>query len=454
MSADTIKTADDARNLVEKLGLDYVKVGVFDMDNVLRGKYISKEKFLSALDSGFGFCDVVLGWDSNDTLYDNVQFTGWHSAFPDAPVRVLPQTARHLPLENGLFFLGDFVPPADAISPRAVLERVIERFDAAGLVPYSAFEYEFFVFNETPESCREKGYRNLKPFTPGNFGYSVIRNSVHAELYKDFMDMFAKMNIPIEGLHTETGPGVLEAAITVSDSMLSADNASLFRTFSKVFFQTRGLMATFMAKWSLQHAGQGGHMHMSLKSKNGTPLFYDESKPHNVSDLMRSFIAGQEKYMPEMLAMVSPTVNSFTRLIPGFWAPTSASWGIDNRTTALRVIGGSPKSQRVEYRVAASDANPYLALAAALGSGLLGIEEKLSGREHVQGNAYATQQPDEYQLPRTLWEAAQNLRRSQAARTLFGDAFVDHYAASREWEEREFRRHITDWELSRYFEII
>ena len=158
--------------------------------------------------------------------------------------------------------------------------------------------------------------------------------------------------------------------------------------------------------------------------------------------------------MPQILAMVSPTINSFTRLIPGFWAPTSASWGVDNRTTALRVIGGSPKSQRVEYRVAASDANPYLALAAALGSGLLGIEEGLKGREHVQGNAYGIEQPDEYQLPRTLWEAAQNLRGSSAARSLFGDAFVEHYAATREWEEREFRRHITDWELARYFEII
>lgn len=454
METENIRTVEEARKLVEKSGLNYVKVGVFDIDGVLRGKYISKDKFLSALDSGFGFCDVVLGWDSNDALYDNVKYTGWHSAFPDAPVRVLPHTMRHLPLEDGLFFLADFVPPGDQLSPRSVLERVIRKAEEMGFSPYAAFEYEFFVFEETPQSVREKNYKNLTPFTPGNFGYSVIRNSVHAQLYKDFMDMFAKMNIPIEGFHTETGPGVLEAAITVSDAMMAADNAALFKTFSKVFFQSRGLMVTFMAKWSLQFAGQGGHIHMSLKSNDGKAVFYDESKPNNVSDLMRSFIAGQEKYMPQVSAMVSPTVNSFSRLIPGFWAPTSASWGVDNRTTALRVICGSPKAQRVEYRVAASDANPYLALAAALGSGLKGIEEGLTGRDHVKGNAYATQQPKEYDLPRTLWEAAQNLRQSEAARSLFGDAFVDHFAATREWEEREFRRHITDWELSRYFEII
>jgi glutamine synthetase len=454
MELVTIRTAEEARKYIEKQGLNYIKVGVFDLDGVLRGKYISKEKFLSALDSGFGFCDVVLGWDTNDVLFDNVTYTGWHSGYPDAPVKLLPETARALPLEDGLLMLADFTEPGDAISPRATLERIVKRAHDLGFEPYCAFEYEFFVFEETPESSRAKGYRDLKPFTPGSFGYSVIRNSVHADLYKDFMDMFAAMNIPIEGLHTETGPGVLEAAITVSDAMTAADNAALFKTFSKVFFQKRGLMPTFMAKWSMQYAGQGGHIHMSLKSKDGKPLFHDDAKEHKMSDLMRSFVAGQEKYMPQVSAMVSPTINSFSRLIPGYWAPTCASWAVDNRTTSLRVIPGSPKSQRVEYRVAASDANPYLALAAALGTGLLGIEEKLTGRDPVKGNAYAIAQPEEYQLPRTLWAAAQNLRQSQAARSLFGDAFVDHFAATREWEEREFRRHITDWELSRYFEII
>lgn len=454
MNTAHIRTAEDARGLVESMGLDFVKVGVFDIDGVLRGKYISKEKFYSALEGGLGFCDVVLGWDSDDRLYDNVQMTGWHTGFPDAPVQLLPHTCRYLPLEHGLFFLADFVPPADQLSPRRVLERVVQRALLNNLIPYCAFEYEFFVFEETPESVREKDYKDLKPFTPGSFGYSVLRNSVHAEVYKEFMEMFARMNIKIEGLHTETGPGVLEAAITVTDALQAADNAALFKTFSKVFFQRKGLMATFMAKWSMHYAGQSGHIHMSLKSDQHEPIFFEFGQQNSMSPLMRQFVAGQEKYMPELLAMVSPTVNSYTRLIPGYWAPTSASWGVDNRTCALRVIPGSPKSHRVEYRVAAADANPYLALAAALGSGLLGIEEQLELRPPVTGTAYNVEQPSEYQLPRTLWDAAQKLKASSAARTLFGDAFVDHYVATREWEEREFRKHITDWELKRYFEII
>jgi glutamine synthetase len=173
-----------------------------------------------------------------------------------------------------------------------------------------------------------------------------------------------------------------------------------------------------------------------------------------MSDAMRHFVGGQQALMPELLAMVAPNVNSYRRLIPGFWAPTAASWGIENRTTSLRVIPGSAKSTRVEYRVAAADANPYLALAAAVGSGLWGIENKIAAGEPVRGNSYAIEHPAVSQLPRTLMEAAGKLKESKAARALFGDSFVDHYSATREWEEREFRKAITEWELDRYMEII
>jgi glutamine synthetase len=141
-------------------------------------------------------------------------------------------------------------------------------------------------------------------------------------------------------------------------------------------------------------------------------------------------------------------------LIPGFWAPTDATWGVENRTAALRVIPGSDKSQRLEYRLGAADGNPYLTLAVAIGSGLYGVMQQWQPGEPVSGNAYAVKHPEELALPRTLWEAAQRLKASTAARELFGDPFVEHFAASREWEEREYRRHVSDWELDRYFEII
>jgi len=454
MDPRQVKTAADARKIVKERGLTHIKVGVHDIDGILRGKYIHIDKFHSALEGGFGFCDVVLGWDSNDQLYDNGTYTGWHSGYPDANVRILPDTCREIATEPGnLMFLCEFVGKAEEICPRATLRRVLARAAKLGFEVKVGFEYEFFVFAETMFSIREKGFRNLKPISPGFFGYSVLRNSVLSDWYRDLLAMCETMDMSIEGLHTETGAGVLEAALRFGDALPSADRAALFKLFTKVLAQKRDWLATFMAKWSKDWPGCGGHMHMSLW-KGGKPAFYDEKAPHRMSTTMRHFVGGQRALMPETLAMVASTVNAYSRLIPGFWAPTDATWGVENRTTALRIIPGSAKSTRVEFRVAAADANPYLALAAAVGAGLWGIENKIEPGEPIKGNSYAIKHPVKSQLPRTLIEAAGRLKASTPARDLFGDAFVDHYSATREWEEREFRKAITDWELERYMEII
>jgi len=460
MNPRDVKNISDAKKIVEQRGLSHVKVGLFDNDGVMRGKYMSREKFFSSLDNGFSFCDVVLGWDSKDQLYDNVTYTGWHTGYPDAPVKVLPESCREIPLEeNMLLFLAEFAEQAEAVCPRAALRRVINKAVDMGFEAFAAFEYEFFMFEETPESIRAKNYTNLKPMTPGWFGYSMIRNSTHADLHRQILELGEQMDFSLEGLHTETGPGVLEAAIAVDSALSAADKGALFKTFMKVLAQQNGLMATFMAKWSNNYPGQSGHIHISLRysEEHGTrseSAFYDSSQKNNISKIQQYFVAGQQKLMGQFLCMTSPTVNSYSRMIPGYWAPTDASQGIDNRTTALRIIPGSDKSQRVEHRLGSADANPYLALAAALGAGLIGIEEQWEPENQITGNAYDQQHPEHLALPRTLWDAAQAFKNSAAARSLFGDSFVDHFSASREWEEREFRKHITDWELDRYFEII
>ena len=187
-----------------------------------------------------------------------------------------------------------------------------------------------------------------------------------------------------------------------------------------------------MAKWSNDYPGQSGHIHLSLRHKDGASTssgsaFYDPTQEHNMSEIQRQFVAGQQRLMPEFLSMIAPTVNSYTRLVPGFWAPTDATWGVGN---------------------------PYLALAAALASGLYGIQQQWEPEAQVKGNAYEQSHPEHLKLSTTLWDAAQRFKASAAARDLFGDEFVDHYTASREWEEREYRKHISDWEMDRYFEII
>ena len=240
----------------------------------------------------------------------------------------------------------------------------------------------------------------------------------------------------------------------VCDALEAADRAALFKTFAKVFAQRRGLMATFMARWSPDWPGQSGHIHLSLLDAKGRNVFYDAKKSDGISDSMRRFIGGQQALMPEWLALSAPTVNSYSRLVPGFWAPTAATWGVENRTCALRAIPAGEKGQRVEYRVTAADINPYVAMAAALASGLRGIERKIEPDPPVVGNGYEAEVKDSRRFPATLAEAAMRLRNSAAAREWFGADFTNHFAASREWEERQFRARITDWELERYFEII
>lgn len=454
MNAREVKTAADARSLVAERGLSHVKVGIVDLDGVFRGKLMGREKFFSALEKGFGFCDVVFGWDSNDQLYPDSDFTGWHTAFPDATAVIDPATCRDVHGEDGMaIFIAGFEGYAAEVCPRALLKRVIARGEAMGLSARVAAEFEFFLFDETPHSVREKNYRGLTNMTPGFFGYSMLRASAHSEFYDALLDMCARMDLPLEGLHTETGPGVLEAAIEHAPALEAADRATLFKLFTKVLAQKHGKMATFMARWSTDWPGQSGHLHFSLADETG-PVFHDPDAPHGMSQTMRWFVGGMQALAPELLAMTASTVNAYSRLVPGFWAPTDATWGVENRTCALRVIPGAPASQRVEVRIAAADINPYLATAAWLGAGLWGIEHRIEPDAPIQGNSYEQDHAPERRLPRSLTEAADRLEGSEAANALFGETFAKHFAMSRRWEEQEFRRAITDWELRRYFEII
>ena len=433
------------------------KIGVFDIDGVLRGKYVDRRKFLSVVEGGFGFCDVVLGWDVNDAMYDNGIVSGWHTGYRDAPACLDLSTLRLIPFEPGtVLVIGNFRGDYEAVCPRSLLQRTVAKARAMGFEPMSSLEYEFFMFAETPESVRKKGYRDLTPFTPGMFGYSVLRSSVHADLYHELLDTMSAMDCDIEGLHTETGPGVLEAAIGVDMAERAADKGALFKTFMKVLAQRRGLMATFMAKWNDQLPGQSGHIHISLAdATTGKNRFWSGDGEFEMSDTMRSFVAGQVKYMPEVLPMVCATVNAYRRMVPGMWAPMHANWGVENRTTSIRVIPSGPKGQRSEYRLGPADANPYLALSAALATGLRGIEEKLELPARIEASAYdAPAGANNVPLPETLRDATLAFETSDTARAMFGDTFVEHFAATRHWEDRQSRKHVSDWDLARYFEII
>jgi glutamine synthetase len=444
-----------ALEAVRQSGSGKVKVAVSDIDGVLRGKYLHLDKFFGAAESGFGFCDVVFGWDSSDSCYDNTTLTGWHHGFPDALARIDLDTQRRVPWDADVpFFLADFVRPDGGplpICPRQTLKRVLRRAEKLGVQPMCGVEFEWFNFAETPQSWAAKKGVDPQTITPGMFGYSLRMNH-RRDYFNALMDEMAAFGVPIEGLHTETGPGVYEVAILFSEALEAADRAILFKTGAKEIGSRFGVMPSFMAKWSEKYPGCSGHIHQSL-SDGKANLFHGPDSPRAMSPLFESYLAGQVTHMMEFGPMVWPTINSYKRLVDGFWAPVKPTWGIDNRTASFRVIAGSPKATRLETRCPGADINPYLAVAAVLAAGLSGVEKglKLTTPPITGTNQGAEDIP---RAPRTLIETTRIFRQSEVARDWLGDDFVDHYAATREWEWRQWLDGVTDWELKRYFEII
>jgi len=446
-------------DIVEKIknsSAQKVKFAVADIDGILRGKYIHKNKFLETVEKTIGFCDVILGWDSGDACYENSRVTGWHTGYPDAQVKIDNTTFREIPWENSTpFFLADFSETGEKYEktcPRSLLKQVNKKCTGLGFKPFFALETEWFNFQGTPNELQLNNPDQLKPITPGMFGYSLLRTSFRGDYVADLFDSLNKFNVPLEGLHTETGPGVYEASIIFDEILAAADKAVLFKNSVKEIAYRHNIVPTFMAKWNTKLPGCGGHIHQSLWDLEAkTNLFTDKKKP--MSKLLEQYIAGQLICLPEILPMFAPTVNSYKRLGHGDWAPATASWGIDNRTVAIRFIPGGNKSARIEHRVPGADINPYLAMAASLASGLYGIENKIKLKTpETVGNAY--QKSENQNLPKTLFEATQKMKNSEIAKELFGDEFVDHFVRTREWEWQQFTNNVTDWELQRYFEII
>ncbi|MBI1910004.1 MAG: glutamine synthetase [Deltaproteobacteria bacterium] len=447
-----MKTKEEIIRELREYSSGKVKLAIVDIDGVLRGKVIHRDKALSILEKSFGFCDVVFGWDMLDTLYDNADFTGWHTGYPDAKARIDLSTYRRVPWDHEIpFFLADFRNEKEEgleICPRNLLKKIIRQASEIGFSPVFSQEFEWFNF----KSGGAVG--DPIPMTGGMFGYSVLRASQRSPFYNDLFDFMGRFGIPIEGLHTETGPGVYEAAILYSDALEAADRATLFKTAVKEIGARHGITPSFMAKWNETLPGCGGHLHQSLwDAKKTQNVFYDARDPDSMSPLMKNYLAGQLHCLPYLMPMFAPVVNSYKRLVEGAWAPTTATWGVDNRTTAVRVLKGSPEATRIEFRVVGSDVNPYLAIAACLASGLYGIRKKMALTiPKTVGSGYSNKEAAP--LPRNLQEATVAMKNSEMATQLFGEVFVKHFCQTREWEWRQYSKAVTDWELKRYFEVI
>ncbi|EME49392.1 hypothetical protein DOTSEDRAFT_68241 [Dothistroma septosporum NZE10] len=468
-----------------------IKVAGVDIDGQLRGKLMSQKKFFSVVESGFGFCSVIFGWDMHDqTYFKELKISNAENGYRDITAEIDLSSFRRIPWENNIpFFLVSFREPEGgslSACPRSLLERTVDKISTNGMGALAGAEYEFFTFRTPTDSqispksdernssatatfLQKNPVNHLPSLEEGMFGYSLTRPVHNQEWYYGIFDACSKFRCDIEGWHTESGPGVYEAALEYGEIKQMADRAALFKLTVKSVSSKYGITPCFMAKPREGLPGNSGHMHISLKdNKTGKNLFAREqpdSNPpfeglENVSDIGRQFLAGVLDGLADIMPLFAPTVNSYKRLVENFWAPVTVSWGLEHRAASIRLIApptSPPKGTRLEIRVAGADTNGYLVLAGILALGYRGIEKKMSiaipplGKgEDVGGTGDKGQR-----LAKSLKEAtAQFARKDSVAREVLGDDFVDHYAGTREHEVRLWDEAVTDWEVRRYIETV
>ncbi|UOB17024.1 glutamine synthetase family protein [Abyssalbus ytuae] len=429
--------------------MQFKKIAFTDVDGVLRGKYINKSKF----DKGdLGFCNVVFGWDSSDQCYDTNSVTGWNTAFPDGVLTIDTTTRREVPWEkNTPFYLADFSKDETLknVCPRSLLKSVINEYHKLGLYPKAGFEYEWFNFHKNSQTINEPDKNTI---TRGMFGYSLLRLSENKEFITQLIKGLSDFKIEVEGLHTETGPGVYEIAMQYTEALEAADQASLFKYTVKEIGLQHDILASFMSKWNVNLPGCGCHIHISLHDKAGKNLM--TYQPGNkTEDVSTYFLEGILKYAADLLPVYAPTINSYKRLVEGSWAATTVSYGYQNRTTAVRLIANKPDHHHVEFRIPGADVNPYLALYSLLSTGLESIKNKTPlTHEEQQGNAYSDTRNT--LLAKSLEEAVDIMEKNKALKKVLNPKFLDHFILTRKWEIKQYQKAVTDWEIKRYLEII
>lgn len=446
---------------------DRVKISGSDIDGVPRGKIVHPSKFAKIAKDGFGFCGVTFAWDIVDTTYDyNIMKKHapksaemQEEGFGDLLAVVDLTSYRRIPFEKSIpHFLVDFFDPKTKKPfvgcPRSLLKAQLGKAKEFGFDVLMGMEFEWFNFKETPESLANKDGVNLTPLTPGMFGYSLYRPESNKEFFDGVYENCKDYRIPLESFHTETGPGVLEAAICYAPALEMADRAHLFKHTVKTVGLKNGVMSSFMAKPWGDKPGCSGHIHVSLFDiANNCNAFAiadnDENKDINkiLTDVGKQFLAGILAGLADVTPMFLPTVNSYKRLVESYWAPVSISWGVDSRLTSVRIIPAGNAS-RLEIRIPGADANPYLAMAAIIGLGMYGVTNKLK-LTIPEGPT------NDSRIPRNLYDATVNMSRKESiGRKIFGDGFIDHFTATRFHEWKQWETSVTNWEIKRYMELV
>jgi glutamine synthetase len=446
---------NDLKKAAKSGAIDTVVVAMVDMQGRLIGKRFQADYFVDGAHEETHACDYLLANDIDMEPVPGYAAASWDKGYGDFVLKPDLTTMRHIPwLDGTALVLADVLDHHHhdlAHSPRAMLKKQVARLAIQKMRAFLASELEFYLFDESYESAAGKCYARLK--TAGQYieDYHVFQTTKEEGVMRAIRNGLQGAGIPVENSKGEWGPGQEEINVRYADALEMADNHVILKNAVKEIAWGQGKSVTFMAKWKYDLAGSSSHIHASLWDLVGkTSLFHDAKGEFGMSALMRSFVAGQLKYADDITYFLAPYINSYKRFQVGTFAPTKAVWSRDNRTAGFRLCGENSKAIRIECRVGGADLNPYLAFAALLAAGLAGIEEKLKLPPAHSGDAYHGAKLPE--VPKTLRQATDLLAKSKMLHAALGDAVVDHYVHTAQWEQFEYDRRITDWELMRGFE--
>ncbi|MGN6549781.1 MAG: glutamine synthetase family protein [Pararhizobium sp.] len=426
-----------------------------DMQGRLMGKRFHARHFVDSAHEETHCCNYVVATDMEMETVPGYKAASWEAGYGDYAMKPDMATLRRIPwLEGTALVLCDLHDPhsqaAVPHAPRTMLKTQIARLAEIGLKPMMASELEFFLFNQGFDEARASGYRGLKLASAYNEDYHIFQTTKEEDVMRAIRNGLFGAGIPVECTKGEASAGQEEINVLYSDALTAADNHAVTKNGAKEIAWSKGKAITFMAKWDYAAAGSSSHVHQSLWTTAGKPAFHDPKAPYGMSDLMRHYLAGLLAHAGEITYFLAPYINSYKRFQAGTFAPTKAIWSKDNRTAGFRICGENTKGVRVECRVGGADLNPHLAFAAMIAAGLDGIEKKMDLEPEFSGDAYRAEKVRE--VPKTLRAATTLLDESGMLRAAFGDAVVDHYVHAAEWEQFEYDRRVTDWEIARGFE--
>lgn len=451
-----IYSFDDLKRDVADGRIDTIIAAQVDMQGRLMGKRFQAEYFVESAYQETHSCNYLLATDIEMETISGYKATSWEQGYGDYTMKPDLATLRKLPwLEGTALVLCDVLDHHTheevPHSPRAILKRQVQRLADMGMSAFMATELEFFLFDQTYDQARESGYRNLKLASGYNEDYHIFQTTKEEEVMRAIRTGLQGAGIPVENSKGEASAGQEEINVRYADALTMADRHVIIKNACKEIAWGKGKAITFLAKWNYSAAGSSSHIHQSLWSADGkTSLFFDKDGEHGMSELMKHYIAGLLSHAGEITYFLAPYINSYKRFMAGTFAPTKAVWSKDNRTAGYRLCGEATKGIRIECRVGGSDLNPYLAMAALIAAGIDGIERKMALEPAFVGDAYGGK--DIREIPKTLRDAVDLMNGSELLRSAFGDDVIDHYVRAGQWEQEEYDRRVTDWEVARGFE--